>query len=307
MTKFKKIQGVIVPMVTPFTGDGQIDEVAVERITHYLIDHEAVPFVLGTTGEYASISYPERVKLVRIVCKAVQGRREVFAGISSNSLQSAIEMAKTFFDLGVTAVVAHPPYYYPMSDAQILQFYEKLVEAIPGPLVLYNMPITTQISIPLEIIETLSRHEQVVGIKDSERHEGRLKESIARWAQREDFSHLTGWGSKMAEALKLGTNGLVPSTGNIAPQLYRQLYQAARQQDWDRVWQLQKGLDEISSLYQANRNLSQSLAALKVIMNELGLCSTTVLPPLLPLNEEEVQLIRQKFQQLRARSNWPYE
>jgi dihydrodipicolinate synthase/N-acetylneuraminate lyase len=299
----KKISGVIVPMVTPFTASGRIDEQMAERLINYLIEGGTSPFILGTTGESASISYPQRLLLVKTVVKVTSGRTKTFAGISSNSLETSIAAAKNYFDEGIDVVVAHPPCYYPIDADQMLHYFEKLADNLPGPLILYNITSVTHCSIPLTVVDKLSHHKKILGIKDSERDEKRLDESLKMWSDRDDFVHLVGWGVKIAYGLLNGSKGIVPSTGNIVPQLYRELYDAVHNGDRDQVKKLQVILDNISRFYQKDRNLGQSLVALKVILNELGLCQKNVLPPLLKLSKQDEKKIVDRFYELRAFSD----
>jgi 4-hydroxy-tetrahydrodipicolinate synthase len=299
----KKISGVIVPMVTPFTDSGNIDEVMAEKLINYLVEDGTAPFVLGTTGESASISYPQRLLLVKTLVKVTSGRTNTFAGISSNSLETSITAANTYFDEGIDVVVAHPPCYYPIDADQMLSYFEKLADKLRGPLILYNITSVTHCSIPLKVVDKLSHHKKILGIKDSERDEKRLDESLRMWSARKDFVHLLGWGAKIAYGLLNGSKGIVPSTGNIVPQLYRELYEAAFNGDQDEIKKLQVILDNISRVYQKDRNLGQSLAALKVILNDLGLCQKNVLPPLVKLGKQEEKKIVSRFHELRAFSD----
>jgi len=180
----------------------------------------------------------------------------------------------------------------------MLKFYEKLVESIPGPMIVYNITITTHMSIPLDVVDKLSQHPRIVGLKDSEKNEERFKEAIGMWKDRSDFSHFTGSAALSTMALLLGSDGIVPSTGNFVPKVYRDLYEAGTKGDEATANKLQELTNEMGKVYQKGRILSQSLAALKVIMNELGLCGTAVLPPLYETGPEEIEKIKQEMARL---------
>ncbi len=304
MPGLKKIQGVIVPMVTPFTEHGKIDESATIRITEHLVRNNVSPFILGTTGESASIPDVFRLPFVKIVIKAVQSRTMVFAGISSNCLETSVELGKQYFDSGIDAVVAHLPSYYAFSDDQMLKYFECLADRLPGPLIVYNIPLTTHLSIPLKVVEKLSYHPNIIGMKDSERDPKRLQDAVKISMGRTDFSHILGWNAKMAEALLMGSDGIVPSTGNIFPKIYRTLYEAAIRGEKESAMRFQKLTDEISAVYQKDRMLGQSLTALKVIMHMMGLCLPYVLPPLTQLSSEEEKIIRKKVKELNLESQF---
>jgi 4-hydroxy-tetrahydrodipicolinate synthase len=298
MKKTKKMHGVIVPMVTPFTDEGRLDEPAVERILDFFLEAGVFPFVLGTTGESASVPEAMRLRLVTMAARRAAGKTAWYAGISSNCLDASLEAAKQYLNLGASAVVAHLPSYYPLSSDGMFAYYEVLADRVPGPLVVYNIPQTTHMSIPLDVLEELSRHPNIVGVKDSERDLTRLEKSIGLWAGRADFSHLTGWGKQYAHAVLLGSDGIVPSTGNLVPWEFRKLYEAAVNADSEKATQIQERTDEIANVYQKDRLQGQSLAALKVMMHEIGLCGSAVLPPLFRLGEKEETDIRMKTAQL---------
>ncbi|MBN1184873.1 MAG: dihydrodipicolinate synthase family protein [Bacteroidales bacterium] len=287
----KKYRGVIVPMVTPLNNQFNIDEEAVERIVDSFVEAGVSPFLLGTTGESVSVSFTQKKNLVRKTVVHSNKRSIVYAGISGNCLEDTIEEGKAYADMGVDALVAHLPFYYPLSPDQMLRYYEQIADNVPAPLFLYNNPITTKFSIPLEVVEKLSYHSNIVGLKDSERGLERLDTSISLWADREDFSHLLGWAAQSAYALQKGSDGIVPSTGNISPKLYRDLYDAAIRGDALKALALQEITNQISEIYQLNRNISQSIPALKVMMHVKGLCKPCVLPPMYELEKDEVETI----------------
>ncbi|MBW3630726.1 MAG: dihydrodipicolinate synthase family protein [Gemmatimonadetes bacterium] len=298
MSVAKRHSGVIVPMVTPFTADGRIDRAMAERVTNYLVEAGCHPFVLGTTGEGASIQERERAELVSWTVQAAAGRAMVYAGISTNVLEDAADMARHYLELGADAVVAHPPSYYPITGDDMLRYFALLADRAGGPLVIYNIPVTTHLSIPLDVVEELSHHPNVVGLKDSESDLNRLEEAISRWSGRADFAHLTGWAAQSEYGLKLGSDGIVPSAGNVVPRWYRALYDAAITQDYATSHAIQKATDALSTLYVDHPTLGQSLAALKTMMAARGLCEPHMLPPLfrlIPRDEEAVRRRMERF------------
>ena len=299
MNKIEKCKGIIVPMVTPFTGDGEIDQPAAERIVDFVLDAGAAPFVLGTTGEDASIPAPMRPGLVRTVVERVGRRAPVYAGVSSNCVQESVEAAELYSDLGADAVVAHLPCYYPLNPDQMLRYYETLADRLPVPLVAYNITMTTHMFIPLEVMERLSYHPNIIGFKDSENNKARVEQATAMWRERTDFSYLCGCGNLYAEALLRGAHGLVVASGNVIPRMYRELYETALRGDSPAAYRIWERTMEISAVYQEGRILSQTLAALKVMMNVMGLCGETVLPPLGPISAEEKAEIRRRTGELR--------
>lgn len=283
-----KYQGVIVPMVTPFTVKGQVDLESVCRIIEHLITGGADGiFALGTTGEAASISRSEKQKMMEAVAGYTKNRVPVYAGISGNCLEESIAMAKNFMDLGADVLVAHAPYYYSLNEDEIFRYFMKLADGMTGPLMLYNIPRTTGLSLSIDRVEKLSAHEKIIGLKDSENTPGRLEEAMERFSGRNDFSYVVGCAPLSAKGVMLGAAGIVPSSANLQPRLYKTLFEKAREGNASAANQLQEQTDRVSSVYQRNRSLGQSLAALKAAMQILGFCGPTVLPPLETLQEEE--------------------
>ncbi|MDZ7765872.1 MAG: dihydrodipicolinate synthase family protein [Melioribacteraceae bacterium] len=282
----------MVPMITPFKDDYQIDMESVERIIENFIAGDSKTLLFGTTGETASITQRQKNEYVKEVMKKFEGRTQIYAAVSDNSFEDAVTAAKTYIDAGVEAVVVLLPGYYPITADQMLNYYEKFAENINGPMFLYNIPATTHLSITLDVIDKLSYHERIIGLKDSERDYERLTSSIDLWKDRDDFSHFIGWGAQCFNGMWLGSDGIVPSTGNFTTSVYKDMYQAVLKGNKEKGELAQEISMEISAVYQKNKILSESLPALKVMMSEAGLCGTDVLLPFTKLPEDEESKIR---------------
>lgn len=276
----KKYRGIIVPAVTPLTADHELDEWGVEKLFAFFRRHGVLPFIMGTTGEASSLPIRIRQQYIRIASRLKQPGELLYAGISSNCPEDSVELGKFCFGEGVDVVVANLPSYYALTEGQMKRYFELLSERVGGPLMIYNIPATTHQSIPLSVIDELSRHRNIVGIKDSERNEERLKQSLQLWSGRPDFSHFLGWAAKSAFALSNGGDGLVPSTGNIAPGIYREMMEAAEEGNEEKLADLQEQSDRIGASYQSNGTLGETLAALKALMNKEGICGRYMMPPL---------------------------
>lgn len=280
-------RGVIIPMVSPLNDDYSIDIASVGRIVRHFVAASVSPFIAGTTGEASSLSLEQKERLVKETVKQVDGKTLVYAGISDNCLPDTVTAAKRFADLGADVLVANLPSYYPLKESDALRYCEQLADAVPKPLILYNITATTGYSLPLNLLEKLSYHPNIVGLKDSERDQERLDQALTLWREREDFAHLIGWAAMSVYALKNGSDGIVPSTGNFAPRLYAKLLAATEKGSWKEAEELQQFTNYLSALYQKDRNLSESLAALKVIMAVQGLCGTQMMPPIYRMDETE--------------------
>jgi dihydrodipicolinate synthase/N-acetylneuraminate lyase len=292
MKKFPTHRGVIVPLVTPVTATSELDEAAAIRLVEHLASNGCGMLVLGTTGEVASLSAALRRRYVQLAVKTAARRTPVFACIAHNCLADAIAAGRDYLALGADAVVGLLPNYFKLDVAGMERWFEQLAAGLPGPLLVYNMPQTTGMSIPVEVIERLSQLPNITGLKDSENTPGRPELVAQRLGGRADFSLFMGVALLSVPALRLGFVGLVPSSGNLYPDRWRDLYAAAGAGDWERAQQLQTQLDTIGAVFQRNRLLGQSLAALKAGLGLRSLCGPDMVPPLQPLPAAEQDAIR---------------
>ena len=191
-------------------------------------------------------------------------------------------------------LVATMPSYYAAGPDELLRYFEALADGLPCPLIIYNIPSTTHLSIPLEVADRLSAHPNIAGFKDSERGTERITAATALWKDRADFSYLLGWALMSKVALEQGADGMVPSSGNLAPLVYRGIYEAVQAGNTAAAALAQQKADRISEMYQQNRTLSGSLSAFKAILSAYGLCGPDVLPPLYRLPEQDEQQLKQR-------------
>lgn len=288
-------RGVVVPMITPVNEAGNLDVAAVERIINFFAENNVSPLLMGTTGEGNSVSQNDARLLVKTAVETASGRILIYAGLTGTCFEEQIAQAEAFARAGADVVVATLPSYYLLTEDQMYHYYKTLADSVKIPLMLYNILATTHMSIPVSVVEKLSRHPNIVGLKDSERDLERMEKCIAISKNRDDFAYFCGWAAMSAKSLELGGDGIVPSTGNYVPDMFADLYNAAVAGDMATANRLQDETNEIAKIYQAGRTLGQSLAALKVMMHAKGLCETHMLMPLTELPSEEVQTILSKL------------
>lgn len=279
-------------MATPVTKDGDIDVAAVERIVDNMASHQCAPLIMGTTGEGNSCSIADGVAMVAAAKRAAKGRVTIYVGLPGTCISDQRKAATEFIAAGADVIAATLPSYYALTDEQMEKYYTDLADFLTVPLMLYNITITTHMSIPLEVIERLSHHPNIVGLKDSENNLPRLEECCKLFADREDFAYFCGCAANSCAALKNGGDGIVPSVGNYLPQMYQDLYEAGVKGDFEECERLQQLTIEIGKINTAGLTLGQSLAGLKVIMNMLGLCEPHMLAPLTELTPEQVAKIQ---------------
>ena len=289
-----KYRGVVVPMVTPVTQEGRLDVEAVKRIINFFANNQVSPLLMGTTGEGNSVSPSDGSLFVETAAKAAEGRITIYAGLTGNCFAEQLSQAEAYTKAGADVIVATLPTYYALTPEQMENYYRTLADRITGPLMLYNILATTHMSIPVEVIKGLADHPNIVGLKDSERDLERMAACIEIAKDRNDFAYFCGWAAQSAHSLELGGHGIVPSTGNYVPEMFRQLFDAALSGDMETANRLQDETNEIAKIYQKDRTLGQSLAALKVMMQTKGLCEPWMLMPLTRLSAEEEKAIKNK-------------
>ena len=173
-----------------------------------------------------------------------------------------------------------------------------MLGGLEGPLILYNIPATTNVSIPLDVVGELVGHPRLAGIKDSENDSARLEQLLGRFGNHPEFSVFVGVGTLMARGLKLGAEGIVPSVGNLIPNTCHRLCMAAQEGNWTEAERHAERMKAIAALYQNGRTLGQSLATLKAALYCLGICSADVLPPLVAASERDVEELRKRMHAL---------
>lgn len=288
-------KGVIVPMVTPLTKEGKISTTFAKILIKNLLDNETIPFILGTTGESVSIPIQEKETLIEILISAKKQGTPAITGLLGLPVDETIAMANKYIKLGIDSVVLTLPSFYELNEIQMFNYYKQLAENIDGNIILYNIPKTVHQSIPLDVIEELSHFENIIGIKDSEPNRERIIESLRRWKDRKDFYHITGTNALMTLGLELGSKALVPSTANIVPGLYVELYKKSSERNIKKVDEIFKQTIVWGEIYQHGKTLGNSLAALKYLLSEMDLCSPHMMSPLTELNDEEKKQLSQEL------------
>lgn len=242
-----KIKGIITAMVTPLSEDG-INEAATRKLVNKLInDGVHGLFVLGTNGEFYALSEAEKLALVKIVVDEAAGRVPVFAGSGGISTEEVIKVTNQFAELGVDAVSVITPYLIKLSDEELIQHYQTIALNTNLPMILYNIPANTQLSINESVFKKLIQLPQIIGIKDSS---GKL-ENIQMYLEtndREDFSILIGSDSLILPALQMGVDGAVAATSNVLTKTDLGIYQAFLENKMERAQVLQESINDFRGI-----------------------------------------------------------
>ncbi len=298
----QKFSGVIPPVVSPMKSAEQLDIAGVDRIVEHLIQGGVSGlFVLGTTGEGPSLTYQMRYEMVERSCEQVKGRVPVLVGVTDTSLAESIALAEHAAACGAAAIVAAAPFYFDVSQSALEAWFRELAHRSPLPVMLYNMPSCVGVVLDLAIVESLSHHPNIAGIKDSGGDWTYFQQLCDKHGGREDFVIFMGPEELLAEAVAAGANGGVCGGANLLPQVYSRLYSAALRNDKTEIAHWKDAIaDMFASVYRDDDQQMKLIPGLKLAMEECGLCSGTVAPPLTAVTESHAQRIRGSIPRLLA-------
>jgi len=163
------LKHIIVPMVTPFTRDGQgIDFKVTEKLIEHLISKNYCDSILvaGTTGEFNTLLYDERVELFKFVKKVVAGRRPLLAGTGAASTKETVSLIKKAEELGYGAAMVVAPYFCKPTQEGIFMHFKTIAQSTSLPIMLYNIPLFTGVNIDPLTVNRLAEFKNILGIKD---------------------------------------------------------------------------------------------------------------------------------------------
>ena len=269
-------RGSITALVTPFR-EGAVDEDAFRRLVERQIaagTHGLVP--VGTTGETVTLTFDEHKRMVELCVQVAGGRVPVIAGAGSNDTKKAIELVRHAKTVGADAALVVLPYYNRPSQDGIYRHFEAINDAVQLPVILYDVPSRTGVTIGVETMAQIAQMPNVVGIKDAT---GDLaKMSHMRQAIGEDFAWLSGDDPTALGYYAHGGGGCISVSSNVAPEACAAFHNACLSGDFPGAlyWQ-----DRLIKLHKA-LFLDNSPAPTKFALGELGLCSEEVRLPLAP-------------------------
>ena len=288
-----KLEGIIVPMVTPLHSNGELDKKGTERLIKHLI-HGGVHgiFILGTTGEASSLKPSLTKELIELSCKETNGRTKMLVGISHTATDVSLKLAGLAKDAGADAVVALTPYYFYLDQAELEQYYTHLADESPLPVFIYNFPRMTKLNLEPETVEKLALHPNIIGLKDSSGNGVYLQKLLPIKKKRPDFSILVGPEEMLAQSVIAGANGGVTGGANIFPELYVGLFEAAKKKDYALIDKMQEIIMEISrKIYGASSKNSAYFSGVKESLYHLGICEPHLAAPLIGIDPKSKESI----------------
>ncbi|MEF8842435.1 MAG: dihydrodipicolinate synthase family protein [Haloarculaceae archaeon] len=272
-----RLEGTIPPMVTPTDGrDGGVDVSMLESYTEFLVEggvHGLFP--CGSIGEFPSLTREERRTVVETVADAA-GDVPVLAGCGATSVADVVALTEDAAEAGASAAVVVTPYYLGVDQAGLRAFYEAVADRSPLPVVLYNIPQRTGVTLEVETAVALAEHGNVVGVKDSSGGMAGFFRTVEETS--DDFAAIQGLSMLALPSLDSGAAGLISGAANVFPAALSALYEAHRAGEHDRAVAI---ANEVANpLVTAYADLPTAPA----LKHLVALAGHDVGPPVLPLS-----------------------
>lgn len=281
------LQGSMVAMATPMAASGAVDYAALARLVAFHLEQGSDALVpVGTTGESATLGMDEHQEVVRQVVAQAAGRVPVIAGTGANATSEAVELTRGAHAAGADACLLVTPYYNKPTQEGLYRHYRTIAEAVPIPLILYNVPSRTACDLLPETAARLAELETVVGIKEATGEQARIRQ--LRELCGDAFSIISGDDATALETLMNGGCGVITVTGNVAPRLMHDMCRAARMGDADAA----QACDRKLALLHRDLFVESNPIPVKWCLARMGLIPDGIRLPLTPLSPEHHARLR---------------
>ena len=228
MSNAPLLQGSIVALVTPMNNHGEVDFENLKQLVEYHVQAGTDAIVsVGTTGESATLSIEENVKVILKTVEFAAGRIPVIAGTGANATSEAVTMTKLLNNSGIGGCLSVVPYYNKPTQEGMYQHFKAIAECTDIPQILYNVPGRTGSDLLPETVGRLSAIPNIIGIKEATGDISRVQK-IKQLAGK-DFFVFSGDDASCLEAMKLGAEGVISVTSNVAPKAMAEMCRLARQ------------------------------------------------------------------------------
>jgi dihydrodipicolinate synthase/N-acetylneuraminate lyase len=291
----EEFHGVFPYLVSPIDDSGEVKAQVLARLCEDLIAagvHGLTP--LGSTGEFAYLSWPQRRAVVDTVVCAANRRVPVVAGVASTTIADAVMQAREFERLGASGILAILEAYFPLSDEGVFAYFASVAEAVSLPVVLYTNPNFQRSDLSLPVIERLSRVANIRYIKDASFNTGRLLSIIERVGGR--MKVFAASAHIPACVMLIGGVGWMAGPACVAPRQSVRLYETCRRGDWGAAMDLQRPLWALNQAF-AKYNLA---ACIKGGLQLQGYDVGAPLPPQAPLPPEGVEEVKRALERIGA-------
>lgn len=257
-------EGSAVALVLPMLEDGQLDIEGFKRQIQRMIDGGVQALLVnGTTGETATITVEEEFKLVDITVEMAKGTGvKVIAGAGNNDTYTALQLAKYDEKAGADAYLVVTPYYNKTSQRGLIDHYTYIADQVNIPMIIYNVPGRTGMTITPETVQELAKHPHIIGMKDATDNISYLMECLTR-TQGLDFDIYSGCDDNILPFIAAGGKGVISVTSNLYPREIEMLAQASLKGDLEFARKLAIDLNDVSKNLFIDVNPIMPKAALK--------------------------------------------
>ncbi|PCK88858.1 dihydrodipicolinate synthase family protein [Rhizobium sophoriradicis] len=296
MSKFK---GVVPPVITPLNKDYTVDYPSYTRVLENLIKAGCHGlFVLGSTSEVIFHDEQTRREIIEHSAKVINGRVPLIVGVIDPTTDRVINHARIAKSAGADAVVVTAPFYTVTSQAETIDHFRYIRDAVDVPLIAYDIPVCVHVKLQRQTTVTLAKEGTIIGIKDSSGDDGNFRYVLLDLADNKDVFLMTGSEIVVDTALQMGAHGVVPGIANVDPHGYVRLWNAAQRGDWVAARKEQERLCRLFEIVWVGAGRvsggAAGIGAFKAAMKSLGIIDTAVMPrPRAALNEAETARIDQ--------------
>ena len=261
--------GAGVAIITPFNKDGQIDYERFSKLIEFQITNKTDAIIVcGTTGEGSTLSVKERLSLFTHAVRQVRGRVPVIGGTGSNSTFFTLDLAKDAEETGVDAHLMVTPYYNKTSQQGLIKHYTYLADRLVKPILIYNVPSRTGMNILPETYEELSKHKNIVGVKEADPNISKLVKSLALCKDRLDF--YIGNDDLITTSVYLGCKGVISVLSNILPEYTHNMTTSALKKQISKANEMQSNVIELIDALFSDVNPIPIKTAMKILGYDIG-------------------------------------
>lgn len=289
------LRGIVPPLVTPLLPGGSLDAPAVGRIVDHVIrGGVAGVFILGTTGEGPCHSRRVQEDMIRATTASVAGRIPVLVGITACAVEDSRGLAGVAAEAGADAVVLAPPFYLPATGPDMRRHVEQVLEGLPLPLFLYNMPSLVKTPIAIDLLRWAVEQPGIVGFKDSGGDFGYFHKALQVTRERPGFTVFIGPEELVGDAVLFGAHGGVSGGAQVFPRLYVGLCEAAACGDLPRTRALNDVVQRVSrEVYGTSGYAASVIRGIKTALGARGICGDVMSEPFGGATDAERARIRE--------------
>ncbi|KZX17439.1 4-hydroxy-tetrahydrodipicolinate synthase [Methanobrevibacter filiformis] len=281
-----KFEGTSVAMVTPFTKNDEIDEEGFRFNINRLIDGGVEGLLAaGTTGESATITLNEQMRLIELLVDEANNKAYTIAGAGSNSSRESLELVKHAEDVGADSALVITPYYNKPQAHGLIEHYKLINDSTNIPIILYNVPSRTGTDMDVETMVEIAKFDNIVGVKEANPDLdkiSRIKKALAIEGIENDFTILSGNDDLTLPIMSLGGKGVVSVAANISPKGVSDMVRYALKGDYESALKIHYELYNLMKILFCESNPVPS----KFVLNAMGIPAGHVRLPLTDLKDK---------------------